>query len=228
MPDVSDQNIDPTFTQDARHPPLRLGLNSLAPDFSARSTEGEISLSDYRGRWVLLFSHPANFTPVCTSEFIALQKAKGQFDELGCNLLGLSVDGLYSHIAWVRDIETSFGTTITFPIIEDVSMAVSRAYGMVHENSSNTATVRSVYFIDPAGYIRTITHYPNQVGRCVNELLRVLHALQQTEKCSVSTPEGWQPGDPFVLPPPESQQSANERASGESSTWYMTPKELSE
>jgi peroxiredoxin (alkyl hydroperoxide reductase subunit C) len=205
-----------------------LGLNSQAPDFTARSTQGEITLSDYRGRWVLLFSHPADFTPVCTSEFIAFQTAKLHFDELDCSLIGLSIDSLYSHIAWIRDIETSFGISITFPIVEDVSMAVSTAYGMLHENSSNTATVRSVFFIDPDGVVRALVHYPNQVGRSVDELLRVLSALQQADKCQVSTPEGWQPGDVFVLPPPESQHMANERVSSESAAWYMTTTEQNE
>jgi peroxiredoxin (alkyl hydroperoxide reductase subunit C) len=203
-------------------PPL--GVGSLAPEFSARSTAGEIKLSDYRGRWLLFISHPADFTPVCTSEFIALQRALPDFDALGCDLLGLSVDSLYSHIAWVRDMQMNFDVRITFPIVEDVSMAVSKAYGMIHKQSSSTAAVRSVFFIDPQGIIRTLIHYPTTVGRSVQELLRVLNALQQTDRRPISTPEGWQPGDKAVLSPPEDQLVADERAGKvDAACWYLTP-----
>lgn len=214
------------MTLDIEHDPARLpapGVGSIAPDFSARSTLGNITLSDYRGRWLLFFSHPADFTPVCTSEFIALQHAHHEFDSLNCALLGLSVDGLYSHIAWLRDIEASFGVKIGFPVIEDISMAVSKIYGMIHAHSSNTAAVRSVFFIDPDGYIRTLVHYPTTVGRSVRELLRVLNALQETDRSQISTPEGWQPGDKVVKAPPEDQLAADERAGKKGDTWYFTP-----
>ena len=161
-------------------PALGARIDELAPEFAARSTLGEVRLSDYRGRWLILFSHPADFTPVCTSEFVALEQARERFQALGCDLIGLSVDSLYAHIAWVKDIEARFGVRISFPIIEDISMSVSRAYGMVHDGSANTAAVRSVFFIDPDGYVRAIIHYPMNVGRSVDEMLRVVDALKTT------------------------------------------------
>lgn len=200
-------------------------IDSLAPDFEARTTKGLIKLSDYRGRWLLLFSHPADFTPVCTSEFIAFQNAAKQFDALNCELLGLSIDSLYAHIAWIRDIEAEFNVTIDFPIIEDVSMSVSRAYGMLHDSSTSTATVRSVFFIDPEGYIRATLHYPMNVGRSVDEILRVLSALQVSDEHNVATPQGWSPGEPTVLPPPLDQAEANQRPKTKGNTWYFTKKE---
>lgn len=200
-------------------------IDSIAPDFEARTTKGLINLSDFRGRWLLFFSHPADFTPVCTSEFIALQNAATQFHALNCELLGLSIDSLYSHIAWIKDIEVEFGVSIDFPIVEDISMAVSRAYGMLHESSTSTATVRSVFFIDPEGYIRATQHYPMNVGRSVDEILRVLNALQITDEQNVATPQGWIAGDATVLPPPLDQAEANQRPQGKGNTWYYTPKE---
>ncbi len=197
-------------------------IDDVAPDFVARTTQGEVKLADYRGRWVLFFSHPADFTPVCTSEFIALQKAKPDFDALGCDLLGLSVDSLYAHIAWVKDIEARFGVKITFPIIEDISMAVSRVYGMIHQGSATTAAVRSVYFIDPDGYIRALIHYPMNIGRSVDELLRVLQALQTSDAFGVATPEGWKPGDEAVLQPPLDQDEADARSAMNGGAWYLT------
>ena len=207
-------------TQQAATPQAR--IDDVAPDFVARTTQGQVRLSDYRGRWLLFFSHPADFTPVCTSEFVALQKAKPQFADLNCDLLGLSVDSLYAHIAWVKDIEQRFGIRIDFPIIEDISMAVSRAYGMIHDGSATTAAVRSVFFIDPDGYIRAMFHYPMNVGRSVAELLRVLHALQTADAQKVATPEGWRPGEDSMLPPPLDQAEADRRAGLNGGAWYYT------
>ena len=180
-------------------PPLRIG--DVAPDFSARTTAGEVSLSQYRGRWLLFFSHPADFTPVCTSEFIALAKAEDRFAALDCALLGLSVDSLFSHIAWMRAIREAFGITISFPVIEDPSMAVGRAFGMIDETSQDSAAIRSTYFIDPEGVIRASTAYPHNVGRSVDEMLRIVAALQCAAGDKVLTPEGWQPGDDVLLTP---------------------------
>lgn len=208
--------------------PPKTCIDDIAPDFVARTTQGEIRLSDYRGRWLLFFSHPADFTPVCTSEFVALQKAASQFENLNCDLLGLSVDSLYAHIAWVKDIESRFDVKITFPIVEDISMAVSRAYGMIHENSATTAAVRSVFFIDPEGYIRALIHYPMNVGRSVDELLRVLHALQMSDTCQLATPEGWKPGDQAVLPPPMDQAEADKRSNMNGGAWYLTHAEAAQ
>ena len=197
-------------------------IDEVAPDFVARSTTGEIRLSDFRGRWVILFSHPADFTPVCTSEFVSLQCAASRFAALNCDLIGLSVDSLYAHIAWVQDIEARFGERIEFPIVEDISMAVSRAYGMIHDGSVNTAAVRSVFFIDPHGVTRAIIHYPMNVGRSVEEMLRVVEALQTTENGDVATPEGWKPGEDTVLPPPNDQNEATVRAKMNGGAWYFT------
>lgn len=206
---------------------IRSPLNQMAPDFEARTTLGLVRLSDYRGKWLLFFSHPADFTPVCTSEFVSLQKAQNKFSALNCDLLGLSVDSVFSHIAWLRDIENNFDTKITFPIIEDTSMAIGRAYGMIHQESESTAAVRSVFFIDPEGVIRAQIHYPMVVGRSVDELLRVLAALQHADGHGVGTPEGWRPGDKAVLPPPLNDDEASQREQHSSSTaWYFTSKEL--
>ena len=173
--------------------PIRIG--EMAPDFRARTTLGERSLSEYRGQWLILFSHPADFTPVCTTEFIALAKSADEFEAAGCALLGLSVDSIYSHIAWVTAIKHKFGVNVPFPIIEDPSMAIGHAYGMIDNAAVDSAAVRSTYFIDPDGVIRAITTYPHNVGRSVIEMLRLLRALQATEGGEVLAPEGWQPGD---------------------------------
>lgn len=181
--------------------PLRLG--DAAPDFAARSTRGEVRLSDYRGRWLVFFSHPADFTPVCTTEFVAFARRRPDFDVLGCALLGLSVDSLYSHLAWVRAIEAQFGVAIDFPIVEDPSMAVGRAYGMIDEAARDSAAVRATYVIDPQGVVRLISVYPHMVGRSIDEILRAVAALRRSADGSALTPEGWRPGDRLLAPPPE-------------------------
>lgn len=197
-------------------------IDQLAPDFEARTTHGLVRMSDFRGKWLIFFSHPADFTPICTSEFIAFQKAFPKFRELNCDLLGLSVDSLYAHLAWIKDIKTRFGVQIEFPIIEDISMAVSQSYGMIHDGSSNTAAVRSLFFIDPEGYVRAIIHYPMNVGRSVEEILRVLAALQLSDSSGVAVPEGWKPGDDTVLPPPLDLNEANARSENDNGAWYFT------
>ncbi|MFB2553468.1 peroxiredoxin [Ensifer soli] len=197
---------------------VALRLNDKAPGFSARSTSGDVSLSGYRGRWVMFFSHPADFTSVCTSEFIALAKAQTQFARLNCELLGLSVDSLYSHVAWLRDIERSFGVKIGFPLIEDSAMVIARAYGMLDASSENSGTVRATYVIDPEGIIRAIVWYPMNVGRSVDELLRLVEALQTSERECALTPEGWHPGDPLVEPAASSMKDAEDVTEGQS--WY--------
>lgn len=190
---TSPDNIAPF---DGLAPSANMGprLDEPAPLFTARTTLGTRALENYRGQWVILFSHPADFTPVCTSEFIAFQNSLPDFEALNCALIGLSVDSVYSHIAWLESIQTKFDVTVTFPVIEDVSMAVSTAYGMIHESSSSTATVRSVFIIDPNGILKALTHYPLTVGRSVNELLRLLKGLQLSEQENVAIPAEWQPG----------------------------------
>lgn len=153
-----------------------LKIGDAAPDFTARTTQGDFTLSSLRGRWVILFSHPADFTPVCTSEFIAMARAVPQFEAMDCALVGLSVDSLPAHLAWLEAIRMRFGVTVSFPVIEDPSLAIARAYGMLDLDARNSATVRAAYFIDPNGIVRVITWYPATVGRSVAEMLRVLRA----------------------------------------------------
>jgi peroxiredoxin (alkyl hydroperoxide reductase subunit C) len=169
---------------------------------------GDMSLKDYRGRWLLFFSHPADFTPVCTSEFVALARAADRFAKMNCALLGLSVDSLFAHLAWVRAIRDAFDVVIPFPVVEDPSMAVGRAYGMIDPDASDASAVRATYFIDPEGVIRATTWYPMNVGRSVEEMIRMLAALQRTAGQDVLTPEGWQPGDDLLVPPSQAQDAA--------------------
>jgi peroxiredoxin (alkyl hydroperoxide reductase subunit C) len=181
--------------------PRSLRIGDAAPNFTARTTQGEMTLDQYRGRWVVFFSHPADFTPVCTSEFVALAKAGPQFEELDCVLLGLSVDSLYSHVAWLRAIKDVFGVEVPFPVVEDPSMAVGYAYGMLDEQAGDASAVRATYFIDPEGIIRALNWYPMSVGRSVDEMLRTVRALQRSADGQVYTPADWQPGDDVLLPP---------------------------
>jgi peroxiredoxin (alkyl hydroperoxide reductase subunit C) len=197
--------------------PLRPGLP--APEFSARTTLGERRLADYRGRWLVFFSHPADFTPVCTSEFVALARAAPRFAERDCELLGLSVDSLFAHLAWILAIEDGFGVEVPFPIVEDPSMAIARAYGMTTADATDSASVRATFFIDPKGVIRAITWYPMTNGRSVEEMLRLLAALQETDSTGASTPEGWRPGEPTVEPAPLNLADARARAGG--GAWFL-------
>ena len=201
-----------------RAPPM---LNDVAPDFRARTTHGERSLSGYRGNWVLFFSHPADFTPVCTSEFVAFARAADRFAALGCALLALSVDSLFSHLAWVRSIQARFDVAIGFPIIEDPSMAIAAAYGMVDSAARDSSLVRAVFVIDPAGIVRASMWYPMTTGRSVAELLRLVAALKAADAHAVSTPEGWQPGDDVLLPPALTSEAA--LAGTSDADWYYRP-----
>jgi peroxiredoxin (alkyl hydroperoxide reductase subunit C) len=193
-------------------PARTLRIGDVAPRFSARTTAGDLDLSDYRGRWLVFFSHPADFTPVCTSEFIALAKAAPRFEEIGCALLGLSVDSLYSHVAWLRAIHELAGVEVPFPVVEDPSMAVGRAYGMLDPSATDSSTVRATYFIDPDGVIRATNWYPMAVGRSVEEMLRTVQALQRAADGTALTPAGWHPGDDVLLPP--------ELPAGRSADWF--------
>ncbi len=175
-------------------------LGSKAPNFRARTTQGMVTLGDYRGRWVVLFSHPADFTPVCTSEFVAFANAQDEFESLNCQLMGLSVDSLPSHLAWLDAIRRELGVSIRFPVIEDPSMAVARAYGMLDQSAENSSTVRSSFIIDPEGIIQTILTYPLSVGRSVSEILRTVKALQHTTRTHSLAPENWQPGEQVFEP----------------------------
>ncbi|GMN14222.1 hypothetical protein MTsPCn7_19990 [Altererythrobacter sp. MTPC7] len=190
---------DPSARRDAPCAGLRIG--DAAPDFSARSTAGEVRLSDYRGRWLILFSHPADFTPVCTTEFVALAGSADEFEKRGCALMALSVDSLFSHFAWLRLIRDRYDVEVRFPILEDPTLVIGRAYGMVAPNDNDSATVRTTFFIDPGGIIRAMTCYPANVGRSTPEMLRTLDALQAVDDGPVLAPANWTRGDALLAQP---------------------------
>ena len=219
------EGFDPSRPAPARYEP-QYGVPRIdepAPPFVARSTDGMRSLDDYTGRWLVMFAHPADFTPVCTSEFIAFEQARALFAEKNCALLGLSVDSVFAHFAWIESIRERFGVEVGFPIIEDVSMSVSAAYGMIHPGSSSTATVRSAFIIDPDGILRAVMHYPMAVGRSVNEIMRVLEALQATHDKPYATPEGWHVGDALVASPPLTLADASRRNQDKTAkAWYYS------
>ena len=203
-------------------------LNKPAPAFTAPTTHGEISLSDYKGKWLILFSHPADFTPVCTTEFMAFAKAAPDFKKLNCELLGLSIDSHYAHIAWMRNIKEKFGVEIPFPIIADLSMDVAKAYGMLQPGASDTSAVRATFVIDPDGVLRAMVYYPMSNGRSIPEFLRLVTALQTSDANKVATPEGWQPGEDVIVPPPATAEGAEARASEGYNyvDWYFSKKSL--
>jgi len=203
-------------------------IGELAPAFVAPTTHGELKLEDFKGSWLILFSHPADFTPVCTTEFIAFAEIYPELQKRGVELLGLSVDSVSSHIAWVRNIEEKTGTKIPFPVIADLSKEVSMAYGMVHPGQSKTETVRCVFIIDDKQIIRTILYYPLTTGRNMDEILRIVDALQTTDKNGVATPANWRPGDMVVVPPPKTQEGAEERLKEgyECKDWYLCKRKL--
>ena len=203
-------------------------LNETAPYFEAKTTHGPKKLSDYKGKWLVLFSHPADFTPVCTTEFMAFAKAHDQFQKLNCDLLGLSIDSNFAHIAWARNIEENFGVTIPFPIIEDLSMKVANAYGMIQPGASDTSAVRATFLIDPESKLRAMVYYPMSNGRSIAEFLRLLQALQTSDNHGVATPEAWQPGDMCIVPPPATQDEAAKRKDEgyEYVDWYFSKKKV--
>ncbi len=211
-------------------PPPRLELNGPAPDFEANTTAGPIRLSEWQaGRWVVLFSHPADFTPVCTTEFVEFARRTPEFERRNVALLGNSIDSVYSHIAWIRNIEEKMGVKITFPVIADLDQKVSRLYGMIHEPSSVTAPVRCVFFIDPKRTLRAMIYYPLNVGRSFDEILRVVDALQTVDADQVSCPADWRPGQDVIVPAPSTTEGARERAAStqfQVTDWYLARKHL--
>ncbi len=178
-------------------------------------------LSDYRGRWLVLFSHPADFTPVCTSEFVAIAKAAAEFEKLGCALLAVSVDSLFSHLAWIRAIRDSFGVAIEFPIIEDPTLEIGRAYGMGGPDDPDASAVRATYFLDPEGVMRASTCYPASVGRWVEEMLRMVAALKRVHQGDALAPEGWRPGAELLRVPRQSVAAV--LAAADSTAWFYEP-----
>ena len=213
-------------------PPPRLEQNGPAPDFEANSTAGPVKLSEWqKGRWVILFSHPADFTPVCTTEFVEFARRAPEFEARGVALLGNSVDSVYSHIAWIRNIEQNLGVRIPFPVIADLDQKVSRLYGMIHEPSSVTAPVRCVFFIDPKRTLRAMIYYPLNVGRNFDEILRVVDALQTVDANGVACPANWRPGDKVIVPAPTTTDAARTRADSkefEVTDWYLARRNLPE
>jgi peroxiredoxin (alkyl hydroperoxide reductase subunit C) len=203
-------------------------INEPAPDFTARTTHGSRSLQYYRGKWLILFSHPADFTPVCTSEFLAFARHHDRFQKLGCELLGLSIDSTYSHLAWIRNIKEKFGVEIPFPVIDDLSMRIAHDYGMIQPGASDTSTVRATFFIDPEGKVRAMVYYPMSNGRSVEEFLRLLEALQTSDQHGVATPEGWRAGEKVMVPPPATSKDAEARvrAGYEYTDWYFAKTEI--
>jgi peroxiredoxin (alkyl hydroperoxide reductase subunit C) len=189
-----------------------------APKFKARTTMGEINFpEDYKGKWVILFSHPADFTPVCTTEFMTFASMHKEFQDLNCELIGLSIDSIYAHIAWLRTIKEKIeykgmkNVEVTFPLIEDLRMDVAKKFGMVQPNASTTQAVRAVFLIDPKAKIRAILYYPLSNGRNMQEIKRLLLAMQKSDKEQIATPANWQPGEDVIIPPPGSCGMAKER-----------------
>lgn len=204
-----------------------------APEFTATTTQGKINFpADYKGKWVILFSHPADFTPVCTTEFMTFAKMHQEFEDLNTKLIGLSVDSLYAHIAWLRTIKEKIefkgmkNMEVTFPLIEDISMNVANKFGMIQPNQSNTQAVRAVFIIDPKSKIRTILYYPLSTGRNFDEIKRIIQALQKADAENVATPADWRPGDDVIVPPAGSCGTAEERVKGSDDVdycldWFM-------
>lgn len=211
-------------------------IGDKAPAFKAITTQGNIDFpKDYNGKWVILFSHPADFTPVCTSEFMTFAKMEPEFNALNCQLVGLSVDGLYSHIAWLRTIKEKIefrdmkNIEVKFPLIEDITMEVAKKYGMIQPGESITKAVRAVFFIDPKGIVRAIIYYPLSLGRNFDELKRALIAMQTADKYAIATPADWRPGEDVIVPPAGSCGVAKERMeSGDvkCSDWFFCTKSL--
>lgn len=208
-------------------------LGDYAPDFEAQTTMGKVSLQDYKGKWLILFSHPGDFTPVCTTEIIAFSKLNTYFEQKNTCLLGLSVDSNSSHLAWVYDIYCKTGIRVPFPIIADRNGQIARKYGMISNNVSTTETVRSVYIIDTNGIIRLILTYPMNVGRCIPELLRCLDALQTADCNEAAVPANWIMGEPVITPSPNCFDELLERKTNicknhSGMSWYLNfqyPKE---
>jgi len=213
-------------------------IGDKAPAFKAVTTQGDIDFpKQYEGQWVILFSHPADFTPVCTSEFMTFASMDKQFADANCKLVGLSVDGLYSHIAWLRTIKEKIeyrgmkNVEVKFPLIEDITMEVAKKYGMIQPGESNTKAVRAVFYIDPKGIIRTILYYPLSTGRNFDELYRTLIALQAADVFGIATPADWRPGDDVIMSPAGSCNAAQDRMEGkedlECKDWFFCTKKLS-
>jgi peroxiredoxin (alkyl hydroperoxide reductase subunit C) len=197
-------------------------LGAPAPAFEADSTQGRLQLGDFAGQWLVLFSHPADFTPVCTTEFLAFARAADAFEARGAVLLGLSIDSIYAHLAWIQRLEEKFGVRVNFPVIADHDRAVATAYGMVMPGESKTEASRCLFIIDPKGIVRAMIYYPMSAGRSIAEVLRLLDSLQLTTTQGLATPADWQPGDIAIEPAPRTIEEARARASDPAATdWFF-------
>ncbi len=205
-------------------------IGDTAPDFTANTTKGELTLSKWQeGNWVLLFSHPADFTPVCSTELTELARRSGEFTKRNVKLIGLSVDSIHSHLAWRENLRQIFDVSIDYPMIADLDTKVAQAYGMIHPGASSTVTVRTVFVIDPKRTIRALVYYPLSVGRNVDELVRLIDALQTTDKHACATPVNWKPGEKVIVPPPKTEADVAERATHkeyERFDFYLNKKSL--
>lgn len=204
-------------------------IGDMAPDFEAMTTIGKIKFSDFRkGKWTILFSHPADFTPVCTTELSGFAGEKVFFEQHNTNLIGLSIDSIHSHIAWVNNVREKTGVRFHFPIIADIDMSVSKLYGMLQPGESETAAVRAVFFIDPSGKIRLIMYYPLNVGRNMEEIKRVLVALQTADEYKCALPLNWKKGEKVIVPPPKTMDELEERLASklEMVDFYLAKREL--
>jgi peroxiredoxin 2/4 len=204
-------------------------IGDVAPDFEAVTTTGKMRFSEFnKGSWVVLFSHPADFTPVCTTEMTGFALREDEFKSLNTKLMGLSIDSIHSHIAWVNNVREKLGILMKFPIIADIDMKVSKLYGMLQPGESETAAVRAVFIIDPKGIVRLVMYYPLNVGRNMNEIIRSLKALQTAEKYKVALPLDWEPGDKAIVPPPKTVAEMEERIASnyEMVDFYLAKKEL--
>ncbi len=205
-------------------------IGDQAPDFEAVTTKGKIKFSEFaKDKWVVLFSHPADFTPVCTTEMSGFAERKAEFEALNAELMGLSIDSIHAHLAWVNNVRKNTDVYFDFPIIADIDMKVSKLYGMLQPNESETAAVRAVFFIDPSKKIRLIMYYPLNVGRNMDEILRSLEALQVSDKHGVALPLNWKKGDRVIVPPPKDLDEMQERIDGdydEKIDFYLVKKDL--
>ena len=205
-------------------------IGDQAPDFEAVTTKGKIRFSEFaKDKWVVLFSHPADFTPVCTTEMSGFATRKQEFEDLNTELIGLSIDSIHAHLGWVQNVRETTGVYFDFPIIADLDMKVAKLYGMLQPNESETSAVRAVFFIDPAKKIRLIMYYPLNVGRNMDEILRALNALQVSDKFKVAMPLDWKSGDKVIVPPPKSLDELNDRLKDETierTTWYLSKKSI--
>ncbi|MBR9831061.1 peroxiredoxin [bacterium] len=226
MEDIKDQEVVVSMPR----------IGDKAPEFKAVTTQGDINFpSDYSGSWTILFSHPADFTPVCTSEFMTFATMEEKFEKANCKLVGLSIDGLYSHIAWLRTIKEKIeykgmkDVEVKFPLIEDITMEVAKKYGMIQPNEDSTKAVRAVFFIDPQGIIRAIIYYPLSLGRNFDELYRVIIALQAADEFNIATPADWEPGDDVIIGPAGSCGTASDRMNDgelDCKDWFFCTKKL--